>query len=146
MDDGGRSDDIDRLFARLATGPVPDSLIAQAMAQAPLRRARQRRRQVVLALGGDVALLGVITLLAFAFGRNLVAGGADRIVALAVLEPAAVGGAPRDFLFAFLESIPWPLLAALLLAFIALAWTIRFVAALLAPRSARDQTLEGVHA
>jgi hypothetical protein len=144
MDDYPQPDDIDRLFARLTAPALPSGIIEQSMLQATSRAIRRKR--LALALVGYASLLSAITLLAFAFGRSLVAGGADRILTLAILEPAAVGGAPRDFLWAVLESVPWHWLAALLIAFAILAWSVRYVAALYAGSAALDPRRERIHA
>jgi hypothetical protein len=130
--DDERPDDVDGLFAHLEIAPLPAGLIEQATARALARRTRSRRWQLALAVAGYAALLAAITVLAFAAGRDLVAGGADGILALAIVDPAAVGTAPRDFLWALLESVPWGWLVALVAACGALAWCVRYVTALLA--------------
>ena len=143
MDDHRQADDVDRLFARLTAPAAPACIIEQAMAQAA---AREVHRRIAIAVSGYAALLAAITALAFAFGRDLTTGGAGRIVTLALLEPAAVIGAPKDFFWAILERLPWPWLAALLVAFAILAWSVRSVAAIIAALPPRDQKGKVLHA
>jgi hypothetical protein len=135
------SDDLDRLFARLEAPPLASGYLDSVLAHAAMRR----RRQVTRAVTGYGLLLTVIAASAFAFGRGLVAGGADGVLALAVLAPAAVGGAPREFLWALLESVPWGWLAALLVAGVALARCVGAVGLLLARPRPAPRKLEARH-
>lgn len=134
-------DDLDRLLARLEAPPLAADFLAATLARAAARR----RQQTALTVTSYAVLLIAVAAIAFAFGRGLVAGGADGVLALAVLAPAAVGAAPRDFLWALAESVPWGWLAALLVVAVALARCAGAIGALLTRPRLAARRLEARH-
>lgn len=130
MGDHGMPDDVDRLFLRLEAPPLPAAFLDRTVALAAERR--RRRRELAAALAGYALLLLAVAASAFGVGRGLVAGGAADILALALAAPAAVGNAPRDFLWALAESLPWGWLLALVVVGGALARWVGPVAAVAA--------------
>lgn len=111
-------DEIDRLFA-LAAAPPPGDVGSRALAR--LRAVRGARRLTLIALVDGAALL-VLAALAFLLGAALGEGDLPALVELALEDRALVIESRWDLAVAFLRSVPWPYVAAIVLDALLLHW------------------------
>src|SRR5262245_10890 len=126
-------DDVDVAFARLERVAPPERRHAGVM-MAVAARARSRRRSGYALVAGRRA---VLTALSFVVGQQLRLSGALEVAEVAVQNFDLFLAAPVDFLLAVGESVPWLLVAPVVLCLAAIPWATRIaLTPLVRPRAA----------
>ena len=129
--DGAPPDDLDRLFARLASPTPPADLIPQILVQtvatSPAAVAARERMRTVLWISYGVTL-SLVLVCAVLLGQALHATGILDYLAFALHDSDLARQSPGLFWSAFTEHLPWMHL--LLLALALTAWLVTTVALL----------------
>ena len=128
------SDDVDRVFARLAPLPAPRDFAANVLLAA--RTSRAGRRQVAWAAASLAAVIA-LGLLAFLAGQTLVGSGALDLLGALAGDASVMRLMPGEALLALAETLPWLEFAGVVLAAAAAGWCARGLSRSLAEAAPR---------
>ena len=116
-------DDVDRLFARLESAPVPDDLTARVLASTVERTNAARTVLAWPWMLAGLGALGVLTIAGYQLGVSLATSDGLELVSAVFGDLGLVETAPGDVFAALNEVMPWTLVVAACLsaAFLTLA-------------------------
>jgi hypothetical protein len=103
-------DDVDRLFARLDSAPVPEDLTARVLASTVARENAPGAVRAWPWMVAGLAALGALTIAGYQLGAMLAASDGLELVAGIFGDVGLVTTAPGDVFAALSEVIPWTLL------------------------------------
>jgi hypothetical protein len=100
-------DDVDRVFARLDSAPVPDDLTARVLASTVARAEATRAEFAWPWVLAGLAALGLLVLAGYQLGASLASNDGIELLTALVEDYGLFATAPGDVVAALGEVIPW---------------------------------------